>query len=182
MSEIDALMSETLAILHKPKVTVHQISYEDTKPFLMNIHYARRMPQVQYAFGLYVDDRLVGCVTYGQPATPSISKGIATEDYRKRVLELNRLCLLPEYNGHNLASRLVGRSLRLLPKDYYIVSYSDTGWGHVGYIYQATNWVYTGVTKPRTDMANANGGHARHYVLGEKRRVYRSAKHRYIYI
>ena len=123
-----------------------------------------------------------GVVTYGQPATPSIGKGIATEDYKTRVLELNRLCLLPELNGGNYASMLVGRSLKMLPKDYFIVSYSDTEWGHIGYIYQATNWLYTGLTKPRTDMANKSGGHARHYEKGETTRVKRSAKHRYVFM
>ena len=166
----------------KPTIEIKQIAYTDVKPFLLNIHYARKMPQVQYAFGLFVDAELVGVVTYGQPATPSISKGIATEDYKHRVLELNRICLLPKYNGGNYASMLVGKSLRMLPKDYYVVSYSDTAWGHIGYIYQATNWLYTGMTRPRTDMANKKGGHARHYVKGEKVRIYRSAKHRYVYM
>ena len=31
---------------------VEVIDYEDTKPFILNIHYARRMPCIQYAFGL----------------------------------------------------------------------------------------------------------------------------------
>jgi len=38
-----------------------------------------------------------------------------------------------------------------LPKDAIIVSYSDTSVGHVGYVYQATNWVYTGLSAKRTD-------------------------------
>lgn len=55
---------------------VRPISYEETKPFLLNIHYAKRMPMIQYAYGLFDEERLIGVVTYGQPATPSISKGI----------------------------------------------------------------------------------------------------------
>lgn len=32
---------------------VKRISYDATKPFILGIHYARRMPCVQYAYGLY---------------------------------------------------------------------------------------------------------------------------------
>ena len=59
------------------KLYVRQISYEETKPFILNIHYARRMPCVQYAFGLYKDCELIGVITYGQPASPSLCKGLA---------------------------------------------------------------------------------------------------------
>lgn len=162
-------------------LTVTRISYEDTKPFLLGIHYARRMPCVQYAFGLFRDGELIGVVTYGQPASPSLCKGVAGEEYRKSVMELNRLVILPEYNGQNYASVLVSRSLKMLPGGRYIVSYADWGgWHHVGYVYQATNWYYTGCTKPRTDKYSESG-HSRHYAVNETRRQNRTAKHRYIY-
>ena len=115
---------------------VKRITYEDTKPFILGIHYARRMPCVQYAYGLFDNDNLIGVCTYGQPASPSLCKGIAGEENRHNVLELNRLVLLPNQNGNNHASFLVGKSLKLLPKGLFIVSYADWGgWGHVGYIY-----------------------------------------------
>lgn len=161
---------------------VREISYEDTKPFILGIHYARRMPCVQYAFGMFEGGVLIGCVTYGQPASPSLCKGIAGETNRCNVLELNRLVFLPEYNGGNRASFLVGRSLKMLPNYTFVVSYADFGgWGHVGYVYQATNFIYTGMTKARTDIYSESG-HARHYSKAEKRRQNRTAKHRYVYL
>lgn len=166
------------------QMRVKRIAYEDTKSFILNIHYARRMPCVQYAFGLF--DRgypfPVGVVTYGQPASPWLCKGIAGEKNRKHVLELNRLVLYPEYNGGNYASFLVGQSLKQLPHGTFVVSYADWGgWHHIGYVYQATNWLYTGMTKPRTDKYSESG-HSRHYSDGETRRQQRTAKHRYIYL
>lgn len=162
---------------------VQKISYQDTKPFLLDIHYARRMPCIQYAYGLFDDtDTLIGVVTYGSPASAPLCKGIAGEENRKRVLELNRLVIKPDHNGKNCASYLVGNSLKLLPDGYFIVSYADYGgWGHVGYVYQATNWLYTGMTKPRTDKFS-NSGHARHYDLSETRRQIRTSKYRYVYL
>ena len=32
---------------------VLQISYDQTKPFILDIHYAKRMPSITYSFGLY---------------------------------------------------------------------------------------------------------------------------------
>lgn len=166
------------------KLSVKRIGYEETKNFILFIHYARRMPCIQYAFGLFDGDYPypVGVVTYGQPASPMLCKGVAGEENRKNVLELNRLVLYPEYNGGNYASFLVGNSLKLLPHGTFVVSYADWGgWHHVGYVYQATNWLYTGMTKPRTDKYSESG-HARHYAVGETRRQERTAKHRYVFL
>lgn len=106
---------------------------------------------------------------------------MAGPEHRMDVLELNRLALLPEYNGGNYASYLVGRSLKMLPNGTFVVSYADTAWTHVGYIYQATNFLYTGKTKERTDIYSESG-HSRHYKADETRRQFRSAKHRYVYL
>lgn len=125
---------------------------------------------------------LIGCVTYGQPASPSLCIGVAGVANKANVLELNRLVMLPEYNGDNRASYLVGRSLKMLPHHTFVVSYADYGgWGHVGYIYQATNFLYTGMTKARTDKYS-DSGHSRHYNPDETRRQIRTAKHRYVYL
>ncbi len=113
------------------RLRVERISYEQSKPFILHIHYARRMPCVQYAFGLFDGDYPfpIGVVTYGQPASAPLCKGIAGEENRKHVLELNRLVLYPEYNGGNYASFLVGNSLKLLPSGTFVVSYADWGGG-----------------------------------------------------
>ena len=105
------------------------IDYRETEPFILGIHYARRMPCIQYAFGLIVKGVLCGVVTYGQPASPTLCIGIAGERNRKNVLELNRLCFLPDYNGDNYASILVSHSLKMLPNHTFVVSYAD--WGGV---------------------------------------------------
>lgn len=168
--------------LHSSEKYVRRITYDEAKPFILNIHYARRIPCVQYAFGMFENGELIGVVTYGMPASPSLCKGIAGEKNKNRVLELNRLVFLPEFNGQNRASYLVGQSLKMLPHYTFVVSYADWGgWHHVGYVYQATNWLYTGMTKARTDKYSESG-HSRHYEPNETRRQIRTAKHRYIYL
>jgi hypothetical protein len=158
---------------------VKKIDYQDTKPFILNIHYAKRMPSISFAYGLFYENELVGIVSYGSPVSPSLCRGIAGEHNKKKVIELNRLVL--KYNKKNEASMLVGQSLQLLPKPKIVVSYADTQQNHIGFIYQATNFLFTGTTKPRTDIAGKNGKHSRHHLGDKNIRVKRSAKHRYVF-
>jgi hypothetical protein len=151
----------------------------EVEPWLLQKHYAKRMCPISYAFGLYVDEHLVGVVTYGVPASPFLCMGICGSDYKDKVLELNRLCL--NDGVKNGASFLVSKSLKMLPKPTIVVSYADTAMGHVGYIYQASNFLFTGTTKERTDMAGEDGKHSRHNFGISEIRINRSAKHRYVY-
>ena len=163
-------------------VRVERIETREAKPFILGVHYARRMPSVSYAYGMYEGERLIGIVTYGQPASPFLCIGVAGKENRQRVLELNRLCFLPGEGKKNYASTLVGRSLKLLPTGSIVVSYADVGgWSHVGYVYQATNFLFTGKTKRRTDIYSESG-HARHHCGDTSRRQVRTEKYRYVYI
>lgn len=163
---------------------VRRIEYEETKPFLLNIHYARRMPCITDAFGLFIDSQMVGVVTYGVPASYYLCIGIAGKEEKDNVLELNRLVIKPNTTEKNLASYLVGHSLRMLKNGTYVVSYADTAWSHVGYIYQATNFIYTGLSAKRTDAYQPDGLHPRAYDKNNHStmRQTRSQKHRYIYL
>ena len=156
---------------------VKPIKSFETKPWLLNKHYAKRLPSISYAFGLFDEGMLVGVCTYGSPASPSLCVGVCGEQYRDKVLELNRLVI--DSNKPNSASILVSRSLQMLPKPSIVVSYADTGQGHVGYVYQANNFYYTGATAERTDMGGEEGKHSRH-AKDPSIRVFRSSKHRYI--
>jgi hypothetical protein len=160
-------------------VSVLPIKASETYPWLLEKHYARRICPISYAFGLYVDGDLVGVVTYGQPASPQLCFGVCGDEYKSCVIELNRLVV--DTTIANASSILVGRSLKMLPKPMIVVSYADTAMGHVGYTYQSTNFIFTGTTKERTDMASVGGGHSRHGNASSGLRQFRSAKHRYVY-
>lgn len=165
---------------------VRPITYDETKPFLLGIHYARRMPCITNSFGLFVDEELVGVVTYGVPASHHLCIGLAGVENQYNVLELNRLVLLPDCNGggKNYASFLVPKSLKMLPNGTFVVSYADTAWTHVGYIYQACNFLYTGMSAKRLDTYQPDGLHPRAYDKDNHSTLYqtRSQKHRYVYL
>lgn len=167
------------------------IKHEECEEWLLKIHYAKRIPLIMHSFGLYVDKKLDGIITYGMPASPALCVGVCGEDHRHLVLELNRLCLLN--NKKNQASFLVGNSLKLLPKPSIVVSYADTSMNHNGYIYQATNFIYTGLSAKRTEWRiRGSNRHSRtltaQHTLEEMQnnpdkfyRLDRPQKHRYIY-
>lgn len=163
------------------EAVVKRISYEDSKPFILKKHYAKRMPSISFAFGLFIEGKLEWIVTYWSPASPSLCKWICGYEFRKQVLELNRLCI-NSTAIRNSASILVGRSLRMLPKDRIVVSYADTWMTHVWYVYQATNFLYTWCTKPRTDIDTWEK-HSRHYewIIDYSKRKFRTGKHRYVF-
>jgi hypothetical protein len=155
------------------------IKSEEAVPWILKKHYAKRLPSISYAFGLYDDIELKGIVTFGMPASNSLCEGVCGVENKHLIIELNRLCL--QDNTKNQASFLVSNAIRLLPKPMVIVSYADTAQGHIGYVYQATNFLFTGTTKERTDMDAGEGKHSRHGTDPSVRK-FRSAKHRYIYI
>jgi hypothetical protein len=169
------------------------IKNEETYPWLLQKHYAKRIPQIMFAFGLYEENELIGVVTYGIPASPSLCMGICGKEYSDKVLELNRVCL--QNNDKNQASYLVANSIKLLPKPSIVVSYADTGQGHVGYVYQATNFLYTGLSANRVDWTVKGLEHKHSKTLSDgmtlesiKEKygddfyyIERSRKHRYIY-
>jgi len=128
---------------------VSPIKASESYSWLLNRHYAKRIPSISYAFGLYLDGVIVGVVTFGTPSSSGLRRGIAGDQYISDVIELNRLCL--DCDRRNAASYLVANAIKQIPKNKIIVSYADTSMGHHGYIYQATNFIYTGLSAKRTD-------------------------------
>ena len=146
-------------------IDVISIPNNQAKQWLLKRHYAKRMCPISYAFGAYREHDLIGVVTYGTPMSATLRVGICGEYWQDCVLELNRLCC---ENTKNIASLLVGRSLQMLPKPTIVVSYADIGQGHVGYIYQATNFVYTGLSANRTDLVVKGLEHMHNSTVQDK--------------
>lgn len=133
---------------------VRKIERKDTLDWLINIHYAKRIPTIIHSFGLFINNELKGVITYGNPPGSNVCNCICGDNFRKEVLELNRLVLIE--NKKNYASFLVGNSLKLLPKPSLIISYADINFNHHGFIYQATNFIYTGKAKGREKFIDEN--------------------------
>ena len=98
-------------------------------------------------------------------------------------------------NNRNESSFLVSNSIKMLPKPTIVVSYADTAQGHVGYIYQATNFIYTGLSANRVDWTIKGQEHKHSKTISDGMTLEsikdkygddfyyteRSRKHRYIF-
>jgi hypothetical protein len=126
-------------------------------------HYLHRKTNIQYAFGLFEDDALVGVITFGTPPSRHLQMSACPSD-PSMVIELNRLWV-SDAMPRNTESWFISRALALLPP-LIVVSYADTAHDHQGFVYRASNFNYAGWTDmerktPRFDYVPTNGKHSR---------------------
>ena len=178
---------------NKKKYFVRSINSKETHEWFLKKHYAKRIPNIMFCFGLYNTDKILqGVISFGLPASKPLVVGAFKGQYQKDFLELNRLCVEENLEKNSL-SFFVSQSLKLLPKPKVIVSYADTSQGHNGYIYQATNWIYTGLSDKHKEWrmygSNLHSKNVcKNFTLQERKKnsdkfymVDRPRKHRYFY-
>lgn len=167
--------------------TIKKIRLSDCKEIFTKYHYAHRVPSASHIYGLYIGSDLKGAVSYGPPPAAPQRAGLLGKEHSEKVLELNRLVLID--NIKNLASWFVSRTFRMLPSPIAVLSYSDQSIGHNGYIYQALNFIYCGLTEVRTDWKIEGYEHLHPLTVADKfknteterRNMQRPRKHRYVY-
>lgn len=134
----------------KDKYQVKSVTTDQCKEWLLKKHYLKRMTSFTYSFGLYEGNILVGVMTFGNAIPLTMKKSLFGEKYMDFVYELNRLCTNDNLDK-NANSFFIGEVFKQLPKPIIIVSYADKSVGHNGYIYQATNFIFTGESHTQLD-------------------------------
>lgn len=150
-----------------PKAALHllrlsNISFVVAKIFIASHHYLGTFPGgTHLALGAFLGHRLVGAVTLG--VGPSQVYRLVEGAVPTDCLALTRFCLVDELPA-NSESRILGLLLKSLRKETtvkFVVAYADSAQGHVGIIYQASNWLYTGVSQA-TPLYSFGGQAPRH--------------------
>lgn len=141
---------------------ITKATYEAARYACLYFHYAKAVPVCQYIYSVFNDSgEWCGVIIYGSGATPHIASPY--DKWQGQVLELERVALNGK-QGHNCTSTAVALTLKALKKECpwcdLVVSYADLDQNHRGTLYQATNWIYTGITN-----ANQRGAFI---VFGEK--------------
>ncbi len=172
---------------------IRQIENRLAMDVVVKNHYLHRKAPCSFAFGLYLGDDLMGVVTYGTPSSSTLREGVAGKENKNNVIELNRLwvCDSVPKNGESF---LIGRTIKRVNKEI-IISYAEIHQGHLGVVYQATNWIYTGLSAKRKDwtvegLEIHSQTLADKYTAKEIREIYgdrfklvdRPRKHRYLYL
>lgn len=141
------------------KVIVREIGKSSAKDMIVKNHYTHKWSLCQVAYGVYyitdipssffnaIEEKLIGCIVYGQPVGRSAAKSISKFIKVDEVLELTRLFIHDGY-GRNIESFCISKSMDLIRRDFpkikSIISYADGEQGHRGIIYQASNFEYQG--------------------------------------
>lgn len=178
------MSKESLSSTYKVK----QIGIRLYEDWLLEKHYARRLCSISYAFGLVsCDANIQGVITFGTPLSKAYNQGQCIfNEYRVKTLELNRL-VLNSITPSNTASYFIMQAINKLPRPLALVSYADPNHNHHGYVYQATNWLYTGTSAKKHKYIFEDGS-----SIDVKRNLDRKGKivetiellptHRYIYL
>lgn len=175
------------------KYTISQINYKTAMDIVVKNHYLHRKAPCSIAFGLFLDGIIKGVICYGTPSSSPLRIGIAGKENILNVVELTRLWV-DDSVPKNGESYLIGNTMRKSGKEI-IVSYAEIQQGHIGTVYQATNWIYTGLSAKRTNWTiKGINKHcqtiADKYSSKEIREKYgddfslqpRPRKHRYVFI
>lgn len=141
------------------KIIVRPIDKRTSIDMIKKYHYTHKAPgTLQDALGVFYkdggsnkffddDEKLIGCMLWGHPVGRWAIKSIIDDESIKseNVYELLRLFVHDGY-GKNIESYVIGQSFKWLkenrPNVKILVSYADPEAGHVGIIYQSTNWMF----------------------------------------
>ncbi len=131
------------------KYDIKEISKDDALKMIQKYHYSNTLPKLnKYFVGFFLDDKLVGVVTLGWGTRPKhtikrIFPSLDTKDY----LEIGRMCMLDEM-PRNSESQMLSQLVRWIkvniPELKILFTWADGMVGKVGYVYQASNFIYAG--------------------------------------
>ena len=178
----------------KERFNIQKIDYHTAMDIVIKNHYLHRKCPCSHAFGLFEGSEIVGVVVYGVSCSSTLLKGICGPEESGNVYELNRLWTddrLPK----NTESFFIANTMKLLDKEI-IVSFAEIQQGHVGTVYQASNFLYCGLSSKFRDPKVRGLEHQHHATYahgmtmsqvrekyGEENVYYvdRPRKHRYVF-
>jgi hypothetical protein len=133
-------------MLVKHELKIDWATHEAAKFACEKWHYSKCLPVGKLVkIGAWEDGKYIGCVIFGRGANNNMLKPFGLQ--QNDGCELVRIAL----NKHNNpVSKIMALAIKFLKKSQpnlkLIVSYADPEEGHHGGIYQACNWIYTGLS------------------------------------
>lgn len=176
---------------------IDRVSRDVAMDIVVRNHYLHRIAPCSVAFGLWKGHTFgapVGVIVYGVGPSTTMRSGVCGKDEAGNVYELTRLWVDDDV-PRNGESYLIGNTIKKLDKEI-IISYADSSAGHVGYVYQATNFFYCGLSAKFRDPKVRGMEHLHHatyargMTMAQVRKKYgednvyyvdRPRKHRYVF-
>lgn len=133
---------EDLKIEKSDMAAVDGSYYSKSEEFLQSFHYAGFGRNSKIVYELKLGEELIGVCKFCHPIREEAATSMGFEP--KQVLELDRLCLHPNFWKKNLASWFISRVSKMAflsnPSVSVLISFADYTMGHVGTVYKASNW------------------------------------------
>lgn len=152
-------MASEESYFNPQKIVVREIEKHLAESLIVKHHYTHKWSLCQVAYGIFyktdrecdfieaMEEKLIGCMVFGQPVGRSAAESISELITVKEVFELTRLYIHDGY-GRNIESYCLSKAIQMLKKDFphirAIITYADNEQGHRGTIYQACGFYYQG--------------------------------------
>ncbi len=170
------------------KATLKEIDLRTAASIITEYEYLGTMPNAPIkAYGICWEKAVGGVIVFGAVSPPSVARSVMPEKFSAKVIQLARGACVNWAHPH-AASKLIAYGLREIAKHGWrvAIAYADPDAGEIGTVYQATNWIYCGLTAKRPDYLRPDGsrwmGHMKAGVAATLETVERTRKGRYVYI
>ena len=183
----------------KPDLRLDWCSHVAAKYAVEHWHYSHSLPTPPIVrVGVWENEAFIGCVLFSRGANQNLGNAYGLK--QTEVCELTRVALTSHLTP---VSRIVSVAIRFVakcsPGVRLVISFADPLQNHVGGIYQAGNWIYSGCTSPDRYYIDTNGRkwHSRQCSvtgfkpqygtlrkvpkISECKKVETPGKHRYLY-
>lgn len=175
-----------------PSLKIDWATHAAAKYACENWHYSKCMPKNKLVkIGAWENGHFIGVILFSYSVSRHIGNPYGLSMFE--CCELSRIALTKHKTP---VSKIIAIALKFLKKSnpgiQLIVSFADTKEGHHGGVYQATNWIYTGMTPPckryldpkgklwHARRASVHGGHGKKKVTDKWKIIDCPGKHRYL--
>jgi hypothetical protein len=137
---------------------VREIDFQTAQEFILEYEWLGTMGTTMFSYGLYSKDRLFAVYCFGLTAGTSVLSQPFGEEHKKEGIVLVRGACAPFAHEH-ASSYGIGKVTPLVRDRGYkfVVAYSDLEAGEIGTVYQATNWIFYGLTSPVRYLVRPDG-------------------------
>ena len=135
-----------MIFVSKNKLRIDWATHESAKYACENWHYLKKIGfGKNNKIGVWENNKFIGAIIFGYSATPNVAKKYSLK--QNEIVELQRVALRQHKSE---VSRMISLAIKFLkkknPKLKLIISFADCDRNHHGGIYQAGNWIYTGIS------------------------------------
>ncbi len=129
------------------KSVVKEISYKTAQFIINDYEWLGNMGTTEYAYGIFWQNFLGGAVCFGRTGGTNVYSSVCGPQYAQHAITLCRGACVHWAHEH-AASKLISTACRMMLNHGYniFIAYSDPEAGEVGTVYQASNWIYCGMT------------------------------------